>query len=122
MRVKSIALALVMSCLGTIAACARASSAGSAATPVPATTVHVINDGRSDMEVYVAGAPAGPQTRLGTVPANSMADMIIPDRVMWMNSTPLKFLADPVGRKRTSVSSSIVVTRGDVVTLRIPPG
>lgn len=122
MRLKSIALTLAMGSLGSLAACSRTPAAGVAATPATVTTVHVINDGGFDMEVYVADAPTGSRTRLGTVLANATTNMTIPASVMTAESTPLKFLADPVGRKRTSVSSSIVVTRGDVVTLRIPAG
>jgi hypothetical protein len=89
------------------------------------TTLNAVNEGAFDMEVFVANTPAtpsGPRTRLGIALANATTPMTIPTDVMLANKTELKFFADPVGRTRTSVSSSIVVTRGDVVTLRIPPG
>lgn len=126
MRLKSVALILAMGSLGSIAACSRTPAAGVGAVPATATTVHVINDGGFDMDVYVIDtppdAPTGSRTRLGTALANATTNMAIPASMMIAKSTSLKFLADPVGRKRTSVSRSIVVTRGDLVTLRIPPG
>jgi hypothetical protein len=123
MRFKPVAIALTLVCLGSIAACTRKSSAGAgnAATPEQITTVKVVNEGFLDMAIYVSGAPVGARMRLGTAIGSSTTKMTIPKQIMLYDSTPLKFFADPVGGSRTSVSSSIVVTRGDEVTLRIPP-
>jgi hypothetical protein len=35
--------------------------------------------------------------------------------------TPLRFIADPIGSSRASVSEEITVTPGDSVMLTIPP-
>jgi hypothetical protein len=36
--------------------------------------------------------------------------------------TPLRFIADPIGGRRASVSQEITVSPGDTVVMTIPPG
>jgi hypothetical protein len=128
MRLKSIALALVLSCLGTAVGatvgCARTSSSGAGGTAAPeqATTVKVVNQAYLDMNVYVSRAPEGQRIRLGTATANSTTILKIPAGVLVGANTSLRFIADPIGSPRRSVSSEILVTQGDEVTLQIPPG
>jgi hypothetical protein len=124
MRLKPLTLVLALGCLGAVSACTRSSStnAGAPAAPVPVTTLEVTNQDFLDMDIYVISAPIGTRLRLGTARGNTTTKLTIPEGVLLSGGTPLKFLADPVGRTRTSVSSSIVVNRGDIVTLRIPPG
>ena len=124
MRMKTVALALALTCLGGgYTACSRASSsgAGGAAAPEAATTLKVDNQGSLDMDVYVVRAPAGQRIRLGTATAAAVTKMKIPSDVLIGANTSLRFIADPIGGLRPSVSSSILVTRGDEVTLQIPP-
>ena len=123
MRLKTVALALSLTCLGDAAACAHTSSSGAGGTAVPeeVTTLKVDNQGSLDMDVYVVRAPAGQRIRLGTATAVSVTKMKIPSDVLIGANTSLRFIADPIGGLRPSVSSSILVTRGDEVTLQIPP-
>lgn len=123
MRLKTISLALAMAGVGGVAGCTHTSTsgAGGTATPVEATTLKVVNQGSLDMDVYVLRAPVGQRVRLGTATGNSTTRMTIPNDVMIGSNTSLRFVADPIGGTRPSVSSSILVTPGDEVTLQIPP-
>lgn len=123
MRVTPALLALSLICLGGASACVRTASggAGGSATPQEITTVSVQNQGSLDMDVYVTRAPVGQRIRLGTATANTTTKMTIPDNVLLGVSTSLRFIADPIGGTRRSVSSEILVNRGDEVTLQIPP-
>jgi len=123
MRMKAVALALGLIYLGGAAACSRATSsgAGGAAAPAEVTTLKVDNQGSLDMDVYVVRVPAGQRIRLGTAIAATVTKMTIPSDVLIGANTSLRFIADPIGGIRPSVSSSILVTRGDEVTLQIPP-
>jgi hypothetical protein len=123
MRLKTVALALGLMCLGGAAACTRTSSsgAGGAAAPEQVTTLKVDNQGSLDMDVYVVRSPGGQRIRLGTATAVSVTKMTIPSDVLIGANTSLRFIADPIGGVRPSISSSILVTRGDEVTLQIPP-
>lgn len=123
MRLKPIALALALTCLGGAAACSSTNSAGAGGMAVPeeATTVKVENLGFLDMDVYVTRVPAGPRIRLGTANSNVTTTLKIPsDVLLGGGATSLRFVADPIGGSRRSVSSQILVTRGDEVTLMIP--
>lgn len=123
MRFNTVALALSLTCLGGAAACAHTSSSGAGGMAVPeeVTTLKVDNQGSLDMDVYVVRAPAGQKIRLGTATAVSVTTMKIPADVLIGANTSLRFIADPIGGLRPSISSSILVTRGDEVTLQIPP-
>jgi hypothetical protein len=123
MRFKPVALALALSCLGGAAACAGTSSAGAGgtATPRPVTTLNVQNQGSLDMNVYVVRGPVGQRIRLGTATGNSTTKLKIPSDMLLGTSTSLRFIADPIGGTRRSISSEILVNPGDEVTLQIPP-
>lgn len=124
MRLKTvtIVLVLVLAVAGGLAACSRASSgAGTAARPEPVTTLNVINQGALDMNIFVLRSPAGQRIRLGTATANLTTKMQIPAHLLFGANTSLRFIADPIGGRRASVSESILVTPGDRVTLQIPP-
>lgn len=124
MRFRTIALALGFACLGGgVTACSHVSSsgAGGAAAPEAATTLKVDNQGTLDMNVYVVRGQSGQRIRLGTATAVSVTMMKIPSSVLLGSNTSLRFIADPIGGIRPSISSSILVTRGDEVTLQIPP-
>jgi hypothetical protein len=123
MRMKAATLALGLICLGGATACTHTSTsgAGGAAAPEQVTTLKVDNQGSLDMDVYVVRAPVGQRIRLGTATAASVTKMTIPSDVLLGANTSLRFIADPIGGVRPSVSSSILVTKGDEVTLQIPP-
>jgi hypothetical protein len=121
MRSKTFVAIYALACLGTTSACARFRSGSTGAAPAPVITrVEVDNRGYLDMNVYVM-RDGGAQRRLGTALGNSTTTLTIP-QTMLSGATSLKFLADPIGGRRTSVSSTIIVNPGDIVTLRIPSG
>ena len=124
MRFSKVIVALAIVTLGGAAACTRTSAktAGGAAVPKEATTLKVDNQGFLDMNVYVTRSEAGQRIRLGTATASSTTRMKIPDNILFGSNTSLRFIADPIGGRRASVSSSIMVSPGDEVTLQIPPG
>lgn len=88
--------------------------------PNAATTLLVQNRAFLDMTIYVISS-AGQRVRLGLATGNSTTRFTIP-RTMVFGSTPLSFLADPVGSSRAPVSDQITVSPGDEVVLEIPPG
>lgn len=120
MRLKTSAVILAFACLGTTVSCSHPKSGQAAAAPA-VTKLEVDNQGFLDMNIYVM-RDGGARQRLGTAIGNSETTLTIPETVMRSGVTQLKFIADPIGGRRTSVSSSIIVNRGDIVTLRIPPG
>ena len=81
------------------------------------TTVTVDNQSFSDMTVYVT---RGQRIRLGTASGKSKTVFTIPRSIVIGTST-LRFIADPVGSSRQSVSEEIAVSEGDQVGLMIPP-
>jgi hypothetical protein len=58
--------------------------------------------------------------RLGLATGNSTKSFTIPIGLL-RGAGPLRFLADPIGGRRTPISEDIVVQPGDVVSLTIPP-
>jgi hypothetical protein len=81
------------------------------------TTVTVDNQSFSDMTIYVS---RGQRIRLGNARGYSKTTFTIPPSVVAGVST-LRFIADPIGNTRASVSEEINVSPGDEVGLRIPP-
>ena len=80
--------------------------------------VQVENRGFADMVIY---AVSGSQrVRLGLATGNSTKSFSIPAALI-RGSSPLKFLADPIGGSRSPITEEIVVQPGDIVTLTIPP-
>ncbi|MDQ2889455.1 MAG: hypothetical protein M3R65_02730 [Gemmatimonadota bacterium] len=122
MRFKPAAIALSVALLAS-SACARNGStgAGGAAVPQAVTTLTVDNQGSLDMDVFVTRSPVGQRIRLGTATANTTTRMVIPSDALLGTATSLRFIADPIGGTRRSVSSDILVNPGDTVTLQIPP-
>lgn len=81
------------------------------------TTVRVENRNFLDMNVFVLRS--GQRVRLGMVPGNSTRVLVIPQTLIF-GSTPLRFLADPIGSRQTPISDDIMVRAGDQVTMMIP--
>lgn len=80
-------------------------------------TVTVDNQSFSDMTVYVT---RGQRVRLGTAQGKAKTVFTIPRSLVGGTST-LRFIADPIGSSRQSVSEEIAVSEGDEVGLMIPP-
>ena len=82
------------------------------------TTVTVDNRSLVDMTIY---ATRGQRIRLGVANANSRTVLVIPP-VLLGGAGLIRFVADPIGSNRTSVSEEISVSKGDDIGLLIPPG
>ena len=115
MKIRSIAFALVLS---SIAACNAFSHGSPSADQNQATVVQVDNQGFLDMDVFAVRS--GQRVRLGLAPGNSKTNFTIP-KTLVSGLTPLRFIADPIGGRRASVSQEITVAPGDTVVMTIPP-
>lgn len=82
------------------------------------TVVQVENQGFLDMTVYASRS--GQRSRIGIAPGNSKSNLEVP-RMLISGLTPIRFIADPIGGSRPSVSQEITVVPGDTVVLTIPP-
>lgn len=83
------------------------------------TVVQVDNQGFLDMSIYVVRG-VGERVRIGTATGNGKTNLRIPAGMV-NGLTPLRFVADPIGGSRASVSQEITVAPGDTVGLMIPP-
>lgn len=92
---------------------------GSAADVNAPTVVQVDNQAFLDMAVYAVRSSE--RVRLGTANGNRKTNLTVP-RGLVSGITPLRFIADPIGATRASVSEEITVAPGDTVVLTIPPG
>ena len=86
--------------------------------PFQSTVVLVDNQGFLDMAVYVMRSSE--RVRLGMATGNSKSNFRVPAGIV-SGLTPLRFIADPIGGSRASVSEEITVAPGDTVGLTIPP-
>jgi hypothetical protein len=91
--------------------------AGGAAQNEP-TVVEVNNQSFLDMTVYAMRSSQ--RVRLGLATANSKTRFTLPSGLLGGMST-LRFVADPIGSDRNSVSQEITIAPGDTVVMTIPP-
>ncbi len=112
------ALAALIGSLALAMACMRNTQEELSAEPIPPTYVKVENRAFLDMNVYVFRSSQ--RVRLGMANGNSTVRFVIPSSLLF-GSTPLRFLADPIGGNRTPTSQEISVSPGDEVQLVIPP-
>lgn len=101
-----------------LAACSGFKRGSGATDPNQPAVVQVDNQGFLDMAVYAARSTE--RLRLGTATGNSKTNLRIPASIV-NGLTPLRFIADPIGGTRASVSEEITVAPGDTVVLTIPP-
>jgi hypothetical protein len=87
-------------------------------TDQPATVLRVENQGVLDMTVYVMRGAE--KVRLGIAAGLKTTDLPVPANVVFGAST-LRFVGDPIGSNRNSVSDEIIVSPGDTVTWTIRP-
>lgn len=80
-------------------------------------TVEVDNQSFSDMTIYVV---RGQRIRLGSARGLTKTVFTIPPSVVG-GVASLRFIADPIGTSRASVSEEITITEGDSIGLTIPP-
>ena len=114
MKLKSIALTGFMM---IAASCATARGTGAISADEP-TTLRVDNQSFSDMTVYALRNSQ--RLRLGLAPGHVNTVFRVPQMLM-SGLTTLRFVADPIGSSRASVSEEITVAPGDSVVLTIPP-
>ena len=114
MRIQSIAFALLFA---GIAAC-NTFTHGSGTTPQNSPTIlEVDNQGFQDMDVYAVRL--GQRVRLGLATGIHKTTFTIPSSLV-SGLTPIRFVADPIGGRRASVSQEITVAPGDTVLMTIP--
>lgn len=114
MTKRSIGLAFFLA----IAACSTVPPGSGVADQDARTAVQVENRGFQDMTVYAVRSSQ--RIRLGIVPGHSTKVFDVP-RALLGGLTPLRFIADPIGTTRASVSEEITVAPGDTVVMTIPP-
>jgi len=85
----------------------------------PQTTLKVDNQAFLDMTIYVMRGSE--RVRLGLAPGARSSIFVIPGEVV-QSAVALRFVADPVGSSRASISEEINVRPGDEVVMQIPPG
>ena len=86
--------------------------------PQTQTTVKVDNQAYLDMTIYVMRGAE--RVRLGLASGASSSTFVIPADVM-RGTSVLRFVADPIGSSRASISEEINVRPGDEVVMQIPP-
>lgn len=103
-----------------LAAGACAGIGGGSGNPNPnePTVVEVDNQGFVDMTIYAVRNSQ--RYRLGIATGNGKTRLTIPPSVSSGLAT-LRFIADPIGGRRNSVSEEITIAPGDTVVLMIPP-
>lgn len=116
MKIKSLGLAVF---LAGVAACSTFSRGSTTTDQSQPTVVQVDNEGFQDMDVYAVRS--GQRVRLGLAPGSSKTNFTIPSTLV-NGLTSLRFIADPIGGRRASVSQEITVAPGDTVVMTIPPG
>jgi len=114
MKIRLIAFALLVVGAG----CKTLSHGSDTYDPNAPTIVQVDNQGFLDMNVFAVRSSQ--RLRLGTATGNNRTNLTIPPAII-SGLTPLRFIADPIGGRRASVSQEITVSPGDTVVLTIPP-
>ena len=114
MKIRSIVFALLFVVIPACNAMNRGSANPDLTQP---TVVQVDNQGFLDMTVYASRS--GARVRLGIASGNSKTNLPIPSNMMG-GLTSLRFIADPIGGSRPSVSQEITVAPGDTVVMTIP--
>ena len=114
-KIQTITLSLLLVAAG---ACAGMGGGSGNPSPNEPTVVEVDNQGFSDMTIFAVRTSQ--RFRLGIATGNSKTRLTIPTSVYTGLST-LRFIADPIGGRRNSVSEEITIAPGDTVVLMIPP-
>jgi len=83
----------------------------------PVTILEVDNQAALDMTIYVYRSSE--RIRVGTATALAKSHLRIPPNVLF-GSTPLRFMADPIGANRLPITEELTVSPGDTVTMIIP--
>ncbi len=84
------------------------------------TTLKVINQGFSDMTIYVVSS-GGQRIRLGLATGTSTTSFVIPKSVVNGGATPVRFIANPIGGPGPSIGDEITISPGEQAEVTIPP-
>ncbi len=117
--IRALTLPLSFGLLVGVGACHRAGPASAAIPADAVTTLRVVNERFLDADVYVL-PENGARIRLGTAGGNKSTILVIP-RSLIFGASEMRFVADPIGGAGASRSESVMVSRGDQVTLTITP-
>lgn len=101
----------------TTAGCAsapRTEETGGELGDSPQTMVEVTNN--NELLVTVEALSSGPDQTLGQVAANGTETFPLPQSI---DASGLRIQVEPIGSTETYVSPQILVSRGDVVTVRV---
>lgn len=82
-------------------------------------TVRVENQSGDDMTIYLWRSAQ--RMRLGSVSVGQTQTFRIPKTIVH-GATTLRFEADPLGRRRNTISEEIAVHPGEEIVLRLGPG
>lgn len=87
-------------------------------TPGPVTFLEVENRSLDEHTMYVLRGSQ--RTRLGTVPGFSTRTFRLPASLV-AGASSIRFLADPLGSRRTPVSQELYIRAGETLSLTILP-
>ncbi|HET8655639.1 MAG TPA: hypothetical protein VFL93_09020 [Longimicrobiaceae bacterium] len=94
------------------------SHGGGGPGPASGAALRVENRSFYEMDIFVLRGSL--RERLGSVPATNTRTFPLPASMLTV-TTPLRFVADPVGSSIVSASEELAVSPGDTVTLQIQP-
>lgn len=86
--------------------------------PSAPSMVEIRNQSFYDVTIYVLRS--GARFRLGTVSGNTTAILELP-RAMAYPGSVVRFMADPIGGRRTPHSQEIMIEAGGTIVLTVPP-
>lgn len=86
--------------------------------PDAATSVRVENQSGDDMTIYVL--KSGQRLRLGTVNVGQTQTFKLSKPIV-TGMTTLRFVADPIGGRRNSISEEVSLRPGEEIVLRLGP-
>jgi hypothetical protein len=109
---------IVLVSLLSLVACSTVSPGSGARGQNEPTAVRIDNQGFVDMTIYAVRSSQ--RVRLGLVPGHAVRTFDLPQALLGGLAT-LRFIADPIGATRSSVSEEITVAPGDTVMMTIPP-
>jgi len=109
---------IVLVSLLSLFACSTAGTGSGSGGQNEPTAVRIDNQGFADMTIYAVRSSQ--RVRLGLVPGHTVRTFDVPPGLLGGLAT-LRFIADPIGATRPSVSEEITVAPGDTVMMTIPP-
>jgi hypothetical protein len=114
---RRVGMCLILALASTLG-CRTSGAPANADVSAATTTIDIQNNDFNDVRVYVV--VNGQRTRLGIAPGLKTTVFTIPRYLITSTST-LRFVADPIGGKRSPVSEQIDVSPGDQLVMVINP-